>query len=44
MTSMKLKIVLFANLLCLPAMAQRDFRLTEQRNVWLTSDNAAALT
>ena len=41
---MKLKIVLFANLLCLPAMAQRDFRLTEQRNVWLTSDNAAALT
>ena len=41
---MKLKIVLFANLLCLPAMAQRDFRLTEQRNVWLTSGNAAALT
>ena len=41
---MKLKIVLFANLLCLPEMAQRDFRLTEQSNVWMTSSNAAALT
>ena len=41
---MKLTIVLFANLLCLPTMAQRDFRLTEQRNAWLTSSNAAALT
>ena len=44
MISMKLTIVLFANLLCLPIMAQRDFRLTEQRNAWLTSSNAAALT
>ena len=44
MISMKLTIVLFANLLCLPTMAQRDFRLTEQRNAWLTSSNAAALT
>ena len=25
-------------------MAQRDFKLTEQRNVWLASGNAAALT
>ena len=25
-------------------MAQRDFKLTEQRNVWLASSNAAALT
>lgn len=37
-------IVLFVSMLCLPAMAQRDFKLTEQRNVWLASSNAAALT
>ena len=37
-------IVLFVSMLCLPAMAQRDFKLTEQRNVWLASGNAAALT
>lgn len=36
--------VLFVSLLCLPAMAQRDFQLTQQRNPWLTSGNAAALT
>ena len=41
---MKLTIVLFANLLCLPAMAQRDFQMTIQRNAWLASANAAALT
>ena len=41
---MKLTIVLYANLLCLPAMAQRDFKLTQQRNPWLTANNAAALT
>lgn len=41
---MKLKTVLFANLLCLPAIAQRDYQLVENRNVWLTSGNAAALT
>ena len=41
---MKLTIVLYANLLCLPAMAQRDFKLTQQRNPWLTASNAAALT
>lgn len=41
---MKLIIVLYANLLCLPAMAQRDFQLTQQRNPWLTANNAAALT
>ena len=41
---MKLTIVLYANLLCLPAMAQRDFQLTQQRNPWLTASNAAALT
>ena len=41
---MKLKIVLFANLICLPIMAQRDYTLIEQRNAWLTSGNAAALT
>ena len=44
MISMKLTIVLYANLLCLPAMAQRDFQLTQQRNPWLTASNAAALT
>ena len=44
MISMKLTIVLYANLLCLPAMAQRDFKLTQQRNPWLTANNAAALT
>ena len=31
-------------MLSMPAMAQRDFLLTKQRNVWLTSANAAALT
>lgn len=36
--------VLFVSMLCLPAMAQRDFQLTQQRNPWLTSGNAAALT
>ena len=41
---MKLTIVLYANLLCLPAMAQRDFQLTQQRNPWLTANNAAAQT
>lgn len=41
---MKLINVLFANLICLPVLAQRDFQLTEQRNFWLTSGNAAALT
>lgn len=41
---MKPIIALFANLMCLPVMAQRDFRLVEQRNAWLTSGNAAALT
>ncbi len=41
---MKLKIVLFANLICLPMMAQRDYSLIERRNAWLTSGNAAALT
>ncbi len=41
---MKLKIALFANLICLPMMAQRDYSLIEQRNAWLTSGNAAALT
>ncbi len=40
---MKPIIALFANLLCLPVMAQRDFGLTEQRNAWLSSNNAAAL-
>ncbi len=40
---MKPIIALFANLVCLPVMAQRDFVLTEQRNAWLTSGNAAAL-
>ncbi len=40
---MKPTIVLFASLLYLPAMAQRDFMLTQQRNAWLTSGNAAAL-
>ena len=44
MISMKPIIVLFANLMCLPVMAQRDFRLVEQRNPWLNSGNAAALT
>lgn len=43
MISMKPIIALFANILCLPVMAQRDFGLTEQRNAWLTSGNAAAL-
>ncbi len=41
---MKLKIVLFANLICLPLMAQRDYSLIERRNAWLMSGNAAALT
>ena len=41
---MKLKLVLFANLICLPIMAQRDYSLIEHRNAWLTSGNAAALT
>lgn len=41
---MKPTTVLFASMLCLPAMAQRDFRLTVQRNPWLTAGNAAALT
>lgn len=40
---MKPIIALFANLLCLPVMAQRDYGLTEQRNPWLTSGNDAAL-
>ena len=41
---MKPTIVLFVSMLSMPAMAQRDFLLTKQRNVWLTSANAAALT
>lgn len=41
---MKPIIALFANLLCLPLMAQRDYTLVEQRNAWLSSGNAAALT
>lgn len=41
---MKPIIVLFANLICLPIMAQRDYSLIERRNAWLTSGNAAALT
>ena len=41
---MKPTIVLFVSMLSMPAMAQRDFMLTKQRNVWLTSANAAALT
>lgn len=41
---MKPTVVLFASLLCLPALAQRDFRLTASRNAWLTSGNSAALT
>lgn len=36
--------VLFVSLLCLPAMAQRDYELTLWRNPWLKSGNAAALT
>ncbi len=40
---MKPIIVLFVNMLCMPVMAQRDYVLTEQRNAWLTSGNAAAL-
>lgn len=41
---MKPIIALCANLMCLPVMAQRDYTLVEQRNAWLTSGNAAALT
>ena len=41
---MKPTFVLFVSMLSMPAMAQRDFLLTKQRNVWLTSANAAALT
>lgn len=41
---MKPIIALFANLVCLPVLAQRDYTLVEQRNAWLTSGNAAALT
>ncbi len=44
MTFMKRITVLFANFLCLTTMAQRDFQLVEDRNAWLASDNAAALT
>lgn len=40
---MKLTTALFANLICLPLVAQRDYRLVEDRNPWLTSGNAAAL-
>lgn len=36
--------VLFVSMLCLPAMAQRDYELTLWRNPWLKSGNAAALT
>ena len=41
---MKPTVALCASLMALPAMAQRDFQLITQRNAWLTSGNAAALT
>lgn len=41
---MKLINALFASLICVPALAQRDYSLVEQRNFWLTSGNAASLT
>ncbi|MCM1078905.1 MAG: hypothetical protein NC344_04640 [Bacteroidales bacterium] len=41
---MKRITVLFAELLCLTAMAQRDYQLVEDRNAWLLSNSSAALT
>ena len=40
---MRLKVVLFVNIICLPLLAQRDFSLVRDRNALLSSDNAAAL-
>ncbi|MGN1374929.1 MAG: DUF6850 family outer membrane beta-barrel protein [Prevotella sp.] len=40
---MRLKVVLFVNIVCLPIFAQRDFSLVRDRNALLSSGNAAAL-
>ena len=40
---MRLKVVLFVNIICLPLLAQRDFSLVRDRNALLSSGNAAAL-
>ena len=50
MISMRRNVFLFFNILglcllsCITMQAQRDFRLVENRNYWLTSGNGASLT